>query len=126
MRKTRIRHAFFAIAALLIVGTDPFAADKTFTWVNPTANEDGTALDLATLTLYEFGCTSIDDQNYQFVASFPASLPLPTSRTVSLPPGEYWCVLRVATAQQTSAWSNESFFTVPHPVPNAPTGLAVN
>ena len=101
-------------------------ADKTFTWVNPTRNTDGTALDELTLTLYEVGCTSIDDQNYLVIDFFAASQPLPTSRTVAFAPAPYFCALRVLTDNASSDWSNQVFFTVPHPVPNALTGLAVN
>ena len=115
-----------ATLLLLFVSAIAAGADKTFDWTNPTQNTDGTPLDELTLTLFEVGCTSIDDQNYLVISIFVASQPLPTSRTVPFDPGPYFCALRVLTANASSDWSNQVSFTVPHPVPNAPTDFAVN
>jgi hypothetical protein len=119
-------YATLTFLFFVLIGSDVFAADKTITWVNPTHNTDGSPLDLATIVSYDLGCTSIDDQNYLVTESFPASLPLPTLRIFSLSPGEYWCVLRLGTVQQTSAWSNEVFFTLAWPIPNPAENLAVD
>ena len=118
MKKITLVLVFFLCCA------DLYAAEKTLTWINPDANTDGSVLDVSTLTEYELGCTTVTGAEYQSIVIFPTSLPLQTSHVVDLPPGEYWCVLRVSTINATSEWSNEVFFTLPFPVPNAPTNLA--
>ena len=120
MKRLALLLVFFLCCA------DVYAADKTFTWTNPTENTDGTALDQSTLTAYDIGCTSVTGDPYQVIESFPATQPLPTTRTVSLAPGDYWCVIRVSTANASSEWSAEVFFTLAHPVPIAPSDLSVD
>lgn len=118
----------WVLAVLFLAISETAEADelKTFTWTNPDAYEDETPLDPADLVSYDLGCTTVSGDPYQVLDTFPASLPLPTSHALSLPPGDYWCVLRVSTADATSVWSNEIFFTIPHPAPKPPADFAVD
>lgn len=119
--------AVVVLTAMAIASMTPaHAADKTFTWSNPTVYEDGSPLAPSDLDRYDLGCTSVSGDPYQIIDTFPASLPLPTSHSIDLPPGDYWCVLRVSTPNATSTWSNEVFFTIPFPAPRPIDDLSVD
>lgn len=124
--KSLFRYALITFVFFVVIGSDVFAADKTFTWSNPIEYEDGSLLPPSDLIEYDLGCTTITGDPYTVIETFAASLPLPTSHTLDLPPAEYWCVIRVSTANAESAWSNEVFFILPFPTPRAIDDLSVD
>ena len=75
--------ALILLVVVLLASSIADAAEpKTFTWSNPTQYEDGSPLDPADLVSYELGCTSLNDQTYTVIESWPTADPLPTSRDV--------------------------------------------
>jgi hypothetical protein len=91
---------------------------KTFSWVAPTKNVDGSTLPTSQITGYKLECTP--------VGPTPITISGPvTSYMQSFTPGTYTCTLRSLANGQQSAPSNAVNFTVPPPVPNPPTMLTV-
>lgn len=107
------------LVAALATTLPVFAANKTFTWVPPTANTDGSPLAAADIASYRLRCQDQPD------------VTVPGGNTVSFvkdyAPGSYTCALfTVHRNGNISGPSNAVSFTVPQPTPNAATGFSVN
>ena len=113
-----------------------------FTWVDPTANTDGSPVAAGEITGYEVGvrdttATGSAAGNYPFGAKAPATATteLISLLTPSLPKGVLLAAaVRANTAgldangnPVNSGWSDETTFqlTPPAPVPNPPTSFGV-
>lgn len=103
-----------AMVAALMAGT-AYALVKTFTWVAPTENTDGSALPPAQITGFNFTCTATGQPTVSFTA-------VGSARTIprDLPPGDWACSATASANGQTSAPSNVVNFTVPQPTPRPP------
>lgn len=111
-------------AFLLLPGIAHADENKTFTWIVPTQNTDGSALAAADLAKYDLGCRPTAAATRTVYTSWSIIDPAETSRVISFPPGRYFCSLRVyAVGVTPSDWSNEVFFSIV--VPKAPTDLGV-
>lgn len=103
-----------------------------FTWTDPTANVDGTALSAGEVTGYTIGVRSTTAAG-SVAGTYPAlttiANPTATSEAMSalstvLKPDSYAAAVRTDGAVN-SAWSSEVTFTIAPPVPNPPSGFSV-
>lgn len=107
--------------ALLLLGVlvalPAAAVEKTFSWVAPTMNTDGSPLAASQIAGYTITCGSRVLTVNGPVTSFKADFG----------PGSYTCsAVTRATNGETSAPSNSVSFTVPQPVPAAPADFSVD
>lgn len=101
-----------------------------FSWTQPTQWSDGAPLTAAQITGYRLVCSGPTpvDRRTNAAAGIP---PIVTSVAERYAPGAYSCTLAVyarrtpTTAEVISAATNPVTFTVPQPVPGAPTGFSV-
>lgn len=103
-----------------------------FSWVDPTANTDGSALAPSEITGYTIGVrntvtTGSTPGTYPITLAVPATVTsaLLSAITPQLPVGSYAAAIQAVTAVSNSAWSTEAAFTVVE-VPNPPTGFTVS
>ena len=98
-------------------------------WVDPTTNTDGSAINPAEITGYEIGARNVNAAGsvagtYPITANVPAgSNSAPLSVLGPLPAGSYAGAAR-ALGPNDSGWSTEATFTIA-PVPASPTGFTV-
>jgi hypothetical protein len=98
---------------------------KTFTWIDPALNTDGSALNPGEVTGYNIGIRPASGTagTYPTVILIPNAGATTTTQTLNLPAGNYLAAAQ-AVGPTDSAWSVEVPFTVAG-VPNPPTGLTV-
>lgn len=104
------------LALLALVALPALAVEKTFTWVAPTTNTDGSPLPPAQITGYILTCGAT-------VVQVPAT---PTTFKRDFGPGNYTCSMQTRANGQTSVPGNPVSFVVPQPTPNPPSGLSVS
>jgi hypothetical protein len=104
------------VALLALVALPALAVEKTFTWVAPTTNTDGSALPAAQITGYVLTCGATVVPITGAVTTFKRDFG----------PGTYTCSLQARANGQTSAPSNSVSFVVPQPTPSPPSGLSVS
>ncbi len=98
-------------------------------WVDPTANTDGSPLAAGEITGYTLGLRIIKAPGsvagvYPITAFAPAgAISAPLSVFGPLKAGDYAAAAR-ATGPNNSAWSAEALFSIA-PVPDAPTGFTI-
>lgn len=112
--------ATFAVVAgllcLLLVGVSQ-AAVRTFTWVHPTTNSDGSALPLSQITR----TTLVWGQSETALTSSKAVTGPATTTTLDLAPGTWYVGARTTANGNDSSISNVVQVVIPTPVPNPPT-----
>ena len=112
---------FIRIIALLILSPLVFAVEtKTFNWIPPTQNTDGTPLTDAEISSYNIFCNTI------LLANVLNTGATDTFTSGPLPTGAYICfATTIATNGEESGASNSINFTVDPSVPEAPGGFSV-
>jgi hypothetical protein len=110
-----------------------------FTWVDPVANSDGSALYAGELTGYTLGIrpdgsapVNVNTGTYPLLVLIPSPVATAESKAAllaalsSVPPGNYWGSIRAESLNGPSAWAAEDPFALlstAAPVP--PTGFMV-
>lgn len=102
------------------------ANPKTFSWVAPTINTDGSAFVASEITGYTVGIRSTTAVG-SVAGTYPTLTAAGLATSLALPtlvPGNYAAAVR-ADGLVPSAWSTEALFTVVPPTPSAPTLFTV-
>lgn len=108
--------AFLLIAPLVFAG-----APKTFDWVPPTQNTDGTPLSDAEIGSYNIYCNQV------LLGNQPNTGGTDTWTSPPLPAGTYDChATTLGTNGEESPNSNSVNFIVDPSVPGAPTNFSVS
>jgi len=107
---------------LLICAPITFAVEpKTFDWIPPTLNTDGTPLPDAEIASYNIYCNAV------VLGNVPNTGGTDTWTSPPLPEGSYTChATTLASNGQESAPSNAVNFTVDPSIPEAPTSFSVS
>lgn len=115
-------HRLIVAAGLCLIGlgigvSDADAAVRTFNWVHPTANSDGSALPLSqiTRTTLVWGASQTALTNSKVVTGTA------TTTTLDLSPGTWYVAAKTTANGNDSPNSNVLQIVIPQPVPNAPT-----
>lgn len=103
-----------------------------FSWVDPTTNTDGSAIQSGEVTGYDVGIRSTTASGSVVgtytvitnVAGATAANEAVAAIGTVLKPDTYAAAIR-ASGPVDSAWSSEISFTIAQPVPNPPTGFTV-
>lgn len=115
-------HRVIVAAALCAIGlavsmSEAQAAVRTFTWVHPTTNSDGTALPVSqiTRTTLVWGTSATAMTNSKVVTGTA------TTTTLDLAPGTWHVAAKTTANGRDSDASNIVQLTIEQPVPNPPT-----
>jgi hypothetical protein len=112
--------AAFAVVAgclCLLFAAVSQAAVRTFAWVHPTANTDGSALPLTqiTRTIVVWGSSATTMTSSKVVTGSA------TTTTLDLAPGTWYVGARTTANNNDSVVSNVVQVVIPQPTPNPPT-----
>lgn len=112
---------FIRAIALLLLSSLVFAVEpKTFNWIPPTQNTDGTPLTDAEISSYNIFCNSV------LLANVINTGGTDTFTSAPLPTGAYVChATTIRDDGRESGASNTANFTVDPSDPEAPTGFSV-
>lgn len=115
-------HRLIVAAGLCLLGlgigfSDADAAVRTFTWVHPTTNSDGSALPLSqiTRTTLVWGASATTMTGSKVVTGTA------TTTTLDLTPGTWFVAAKTTANGNDSPNSNVVQVVIPQPVPNPPT-----
>ena len=124
----RLKLSLFSLASLLLIGGCASAGTATLSWINPTANTDGSALVLASINVYRAASatgpwTKIGSTT---AAGTPPAVPATYTDTTA-PDGVtvYYAVTAVGEDGMESVQSTIVSKAMPAPIPNPPTNLIV-
>lgn len=117
MRRNPVAAVVAAVGVLcLLVTVVSQAAERTVSWVHPTANTDGSALPLSqiTSTTVVWGASSTAMTSSKVVTGAA------TSTTLDLAPGTWFVGAKTTANGNTSAVSNVVQVVIPQPTPEPP------
>lgn len=109
--------AVVAVGLCLLVAGVCQAAVRTFTWVHPTTNSDGSTLPLSqiTRTTLVWGASETAMTNSKVVTGSA------TTTTLDLAPGTWYVAAKTTANGNDSPNSNVLQVVIPQPIPNPPT-----
>lgn len=109
--------AVVAVGLCLLVAGVSQAAVRTFNWVHPTTNSDGSALPLSQITR----TTLVWGSSQTAMTSSKIVTGTATTTTLDLAPGTWYIAAKTTANGNDSPNSNVVTVVIPQPVPNPPT-----
>jgi hypothetical protein len=117
MRRNPVAALAWVVGLCLLVAGVSQAAVRTFTWVHPTTNSDGSALPLSQITR----TTLVWGASETAMTSSKVVTGNATTTTLDLAPGTWYVAAKVTANGNDSPNSNVVQLVIAQPVPNPPT-----